>query len=54
MNQKEIKTWLSANPLAAMLLGRVTLLLLGALVGLLAALGLVPAELAACLASASK
>lgn len=50
MTREEIKKWLSANPLAAMVLGRVTLALLAALAGLLAGLGLVGPEVAACLA----
>lgn len=50
MDMETVKKWLIANPLAAMVLRRATLLLLGAAAGLLAAAGLIPAEVAACLA----
>lgn len=47
---KDVKEWLIANPIARLVLSRVVMALLGALVGVLATLGLVPPELVAQLA----
>jgi len=47
---ERIKQWLTANPLARLVLARLLLVGVGAAGTALVALGLLPAEVAACLA----
>lgn len=46
INTEETKKWLDAHPVVRLLLARLTLALLGVLVGVLATLGLLPEEVA--------